>query len=172
MAVQILVTGGAGFLGSHLCKRLVDRGDNVICLDNLFTSRRETISDLESCANFTFLEQDVQDPINVEVEQIFNLACPAAPGHYQFDPVNTLKTSVLGAMQTLELAKRTNATIFHASTSEVYGDPQVHPQKAMGASPFLVGPPLSEKTGQDLATRRLFNARGNLRPMIEPRIIA
>ena len=128
MTTQILVTGGAGFIGSHLCKRLVDRGDDVTCLDNLFTSRRETVAELESCSNFTFLEQDVQDSIDLDVEQIFNLACPAAPGHYQYDPVNTLKTSVIGAMRTLELAKRTNATIFHASTSEVYGDPTVHPQ--------------------------------------------
>ena len=128
MTKQILVTGGAGFLGSHLCKNLADNGDHVTCLDNLFTSRRETIAELETCDNFSFLQQDVQDPIDLEVDAIFNLACPAAPGHYQFDPVNTLKTSVLGAMQTLELAKRTNATIFHASTSEVYGDPSIHPQ--------------------------------------------
>ena len=128
MTIRTLVTGGAGFLGSHLCKRLVDRGEHVICLDNLFTGRKETIEPLFENSNFEFVEHDVQNPIDIEVDTIFNLACPAAPGHYQHDPVNTTMTSILGAVHTVELAKKCNAKLFHSSTSEVYGDPMVHPQ--------------------------------------------
>jgi len=128
MTIRTLVTGGAGFLGSHLCKRLVDRGEHVICLDNLFTGRKETIGSLFEKPNFEFIEHDVQHPIDIEVDAIFNLACPAAPGHYQYDPVNTTMTSILGAVHTAELAKKCNAKLFHSSTSEVYGDPTVHPQ--------------------------------------------
>lgn len=128
MTQRTLVTGGAGFLGSHLCKRLLERGEHVICLDNLFTSRKETIEPLFEYAGFEFCQQDVQDPITIDVDTIFNLACPAAPGHYQYDPINTTMTSILGAYNSLELAKQGNSKIFHASTSEVYGDPSVHPQ--------------------------------------------
>ncbi len=128
MTQRTLVTGGAGFLGSHLCKRLLDRGEHVICLDNLFTSRKETIAPLFEYEQFEFCEQDVQNPIDIEVDTIYNLACPAAPGHYQYDPICTTMTSILGAVHTLELAKRYQAKLFHSSTSEVYGDPTVHPQ--------------------------------------------
>ena len=128
MTQRTLVTGGAGFLGSHLCQRLVDRGEHVICLDNLFTSRKETIEHLLELDNFEFIFHDITEPIELKVDAIYNLACPAAPGHYQFNPIKTLKTSLLGAMHTLGMAKANKAKIFHASTSEVYGDPTVHPQ--------------------------------------------
>ncbi|MBT5409666.1 MAG: SDR family oxidoreductase [Phycisphaerae bacterium] len=128
MTQRTLVTGGAGFLGSHLCERLVERGEHVICLDNLFTGRRETIAHLEAKSNFEFLLHDVMKPFDLEVDFIYNLACPAAPGHYQHNPVNTTMTSILGALHSLDLAKKSNARLFHSSTSEVYGDPSVHPQ--------------------------------------------
>ncbi len=128
MTQRTLVTGGAGFLGSHLCQRLVDRGEHVICLDNLFTSRKETIEHLLECENFEFVLHDVTQPIEMKVDAIYNLACPAAPGHYQHNPIKTLKTNLLGAIHTLGMAKANKAKIFHASTSEVYGDPSVHPQ--------------------------------------------
>ena len=128
MKQRILVTGGAGFLGSHLCQRLVERGDHVICLDNFFTSRKETIEPLLDLPNFELIEHDITKPIEMKVDAIFNLACPAAPGHYQYNPIKTMKTGVLGAIHTLGMAKANNARIFHASTSEVYGDPTVHPQ--------------------------------------------
>jgi UDP-glucuronate decarboxylase len=125
---RILVTGGAGFLGSHLCERLLDRGDEVLCVDNYFTGRRQNIEHLLSNPRFEAMRHDITLPLFVEVDQIFNLACPASPVHYQFDPVQTLKTSVHGAINMLGLAKRIKAKIFQASTSEVYGDPTVHPQ--------------------------------------------
>jgi UDP-glucuronate decarboxylase len=125
---RILVTGGSGFLGSHLCDRLVARGDDVVCADNLFTGRKRNIAHLLNTANFEFLRHDVTFPLYVEVDQIYNLACPASPVHYQHDPVQTTKTSVHGAINMLGLAKRLRARIFQASTSEVYGDPDVHPQ--------------------------------------------
>lgn len=125
---RILVTGGAGFLGSHLCERLVAQGCDVICLDNFFTGTKENISHLIGKPNFELIRHDVTIPLYIEVDQIFNLACPAAPIHYQHDPVATIKTSVHGAINMLGLAKRTGARIFQASTSEVYGDPKVHPQ--------------------------------------------
>lgn len=128
MHKRILVTGGAGFLGSHLCERLVEAGHDVICLDNLFTSQKSNIVHLLGRPNFEFVRHDVINPFHFEVDQIYNLACPAAPGHYQYNPIKTLKTSFLGAMNCLGLAKRLRARIFHASTSEVYGDPEVHPQ--------------------------------------------
>ncbi|MBC8201775.1 MAG: SDR family oxidoreductase [Planctomycetes bacterium] len=128
MTQRTLVTGGAGFLGSHLCQRLIDRGEYVICLDNLFTGRKETIAHLLDLPNFEFVEHDVMNPIEMDVDAIYNLACPAAPGHYQHDPVNTTMTSILGVLHTLELADRCGAKLFHSSTSEVYGDPDVHPQ--------------------------------------------
>jgi len=125
---KILVTGGAGFLGSHLCKRLLDDGHEVICLDNFFTGNKDNIIDLFSNPRFELLRHDVTFSLYVEVDQIYNLACPASPIHYQFDPVQTTKTSVHGAINMLGLAKRTKARILQASTSEVYGDPEVHPQ--------------------------------------------
>ena len=128
MTQRILVTGGAGFLGSHLCQRLIDRGDHVICLDNFFTSRKQTIEHFLDLPNFELVEHDITKPIEMRVDAIFNLACPAAPGHYQYNPIKTMKTGVLGAINTLGMAKANQAKIFHASTSEVYGDPTVHPQ--------------------------------------------
>jgi len=125
---RILVTGGAGFLGSHLCERLVAQGHDVICVDNFFTGSKGNIADLLDKKNFELMRHDVTFPLYVEVDEIYNLACPASPIHYQHDPVQTTKTSVHGAINMLGLAKRTGAKIFQASTSEVYGDPQVHPQ--------------------------------------------
>ena len=126
---RILVTGGAGFLGSHLCERLINDGHDVLCVDNFYTGRRANIAHLIDHANFEVMRHDVTFPLYVEVDEIYNLACPAAPIHYQFDPVATTKVSVHGAINMLGLAKRTKARIFQASTSEVYGDPTVHPQK-------------------------------------------
>lgn len=125
---RVLVTGGAGFLGSHLCERLLDAGDEVICVDNFFTGTRENIVHLLAHPRFELMRHDVTFPLYVEVDEIYNLACPASPVHYQFDPVQTTKTSVHGAINMLGLAKRTRARILQASTSEVYGDPEVHPQ--------------------------------------------
>lgn len=125
---RVLVTGGAGFLGSHLCERLLDQGHEVLCVDNLFTSRKDNIKELMDNKNFEFMRHDVTFPLFVEVDQIYNLACPASPVHYQFDPVQTTKTSVMGAINMLGLAKRLKIPVLQASTSEVYGDPEVHPQ--------------------------------------------
>ncbi len=125
---RILVTGGAGFLGSHLCDRLVERGHDVICIDNFFTSQKDNVSHLLGKANFELIRHDVTHPLWLEVDQIYNLACPAAPGHYQYNPIKTMKTSVLGAINVLGMAKRCRAKVLQASTSEVYGDPEVHPQ--------------------------------------------
>jgi UDP-glucuronate decarboxylase len=124
-----MVTGGAGFLGSHLCERLLKEGNDVLCVDNYFTGRRANISHLLDNHNFEVLRHDITFPLYVEVDEIYNLACPAAPIHYQYDPVQTTKVSVHGAINVLGLAKRTKAKVFQASTSEVYGDPSVHPQK-------------------------------------------
>src|SRR5215207_3161945 len=126
--MRILVTGGAGFIGSHLCERLLSEGNEVICLDNFFTGRKSNISHLLDDHKFELIRHDVTEPILLEVDQIYNLACPASPIHYQFNPVKTVKTSVHGAINMLGLAKRVGARIFQASTSEVYGDPTVHPQ--------------------------------------------
>lgn len=125
---RILVTGGAGFLGSHLCERLVERGDDVLCVDNYYTGNKTNINHLLKFPNFEVMRHDVTFPLYVEVDRIFNLACPASPVHYQHDPVQTTKTSVHGAINMLGLAKRTGARILQASTSEVYGDPEIHPQ--------------------------------------------
>lgn len=128
--MRVLVTGGAGFLGSHLCDKLIARGDDVICLDNLFTGQKSNIAHLLGHPSFEFIRHDVTEPILLEVDRIYNLACPASPVHYQFNPVKTTKTSVMGAINMLGLAKRVKARILQASTSEVYGDPDpsVHPQ--------------------------------------------
>jgi UDP-glucuronate decarboxylase len=123
-----LVTGGAGFLGSHLCERLVKQGEEVICLDNFFTGRRKNVAHLLDYKNFEVMRHDVVDPFKVEVDRIYNLACPASPIHYQYNPIKTVKTSVMGAINCLGLAKRVGARILQASTSEIYGDPEVHPQ--------------------------------------------
>jgi UDP-glucuronate decarboxylase len=125
---RVLVTGGAGFIGSHLCERLLARGDEVLCVDNFFTATRPNVSGLMSNSRFELVRHDVCFPLYVEVDKIYNLACPASPIHYQFDPVQTTKTSVHGAINMLGLAKRVKAKILQASTSEVYGDPTVHPQ--------------------------------------------
>ena len=125
---RVLVTGGAGFLGSHLCDRLLKDGNDVICLDNLFTGSKDNIRHLMGNPYFEFIRHDITEPIYIEVDQIYNLACPASPIHYQYNPIKTAKTSVYGAINTLGMAKRTGARILQASTSEVYGDPEVHPQ--------------------------------------------
>lgn len=125
---RVLVTGGAGFLGSHLCERLVEDGHDVICLDNFFTSQKSNVAHLLTRSNFELIRHDVTLPVLLEVDEIYNLACPAAPGHYQYNPIKTLKTSVMGAINVLGMAKRCHAKVLQASTSEVYGDPEVHPQ--------------------------------------------
>ena len=126
---RILVTGGAGFIGNHLCRRLLNEGNYVICLDNFFTGLKQHIEDMLDTPNFELVEHDIVNPIDIECEKIYNMACPASPPHYQYDPVKTMKTSVLGILNMLELAKKQGATILHASTSEVYGNPLVHPQQ-------------------------------------------
>jgi len=126
--MRVLITGGAGFLGSHLTDRLLQDGHEIICMDNLFTGSKRNIAHLMQNPNFEFLRHDVTDPFKLEVDQIYNLACPASPVHYQYNAIKTIKTSVMGAINCLGLAKRVNARVFQASTSEVYGDPEVHPQ--------------------------------------------
>ncbi len=126
---RILITGGAGFLGSHLCEHLLAQGHDIICLDNFFTGSKNNILHLLSNPHFEQIRHDIINPIFLEVEEIYNLACPASPVHYQYNPIKTIKTNVMGAINTLGLAKRVRATILQASTSEVYGDPEVHPQK-------------------------------------------
>lgn len=125
---KILITGGAGFVGSHLCKRLLDEGNEIICLDNYFTGSKKNVIDLLDNPYFELVRHDITEPYYAEVDEIYNLACPASPVHYQYNPIKTIKTSVMGAINTLGLAKRVKAKILQASTSEVYGDPAVHPQ--------------------------------------------
>jgi UDP-glucuronate decarboxylase len=134
LETRVLVTGGAGFLGSHLCERLLADGGNVICIDNFFTGAKRNIDHMLDHHRFELIRHDVTFPIYIEVDQIYNLACPASPIHYQHDPVQTTKTSVHGAINMLGLAKRLRAKILQASTSEVYGDPNVHPQAEEGGS--------------------------------------
>ena len=129
MKQKILITGGAGFIGSHLCEKLLKNGKEVLCVDNLYTGQRDNITSILNNASFEFMRHDITFPLFVEVDQIYNMACPASPIHYQYDPVQTTKTSVHGAINMLGLAKRVKARIFQASTSEVYGDPNQHPQK-------------------------------------------
>jgi len=128
MSKRILVTGGAGFLGSHLCERLLNEGDEVVCMDNYFTGFKENVKHLMSNPRFETIRHDIIDPFTIEVDEIYNLACPASPPYYQVDAIKTMKTSVIGAIHCLDLAKRCNARVFQASTSEIYGDPEVHPQ--------------------------------------------
>ncbi|MCX5848279.1 MAG: SDR family oxidoreductase [Deltaproteobacteria bacterium] len=125
---RILITGGAGFLGSHLCERLLSEGNAIICLDNFFTGNKENIAHLLSVPHFELIRHDIINPIYLEVDEIYNLACPASPVHYQFNPIKTIKTNVIGVINILGIAKRTKAKVLQASTSEVYGDPEVHPQ--------------------------------------------
>ncbi len=157
---RVLVTGGAGFLGSHLCERLADGGAHVICADNFFTGAHRNIQHLVGRPNFELIRHDVCFPLYVEVDQIYNLACPASPIHYQRDPVQTTKTSVMGAINMLGLAKRTKARIFQASTSEVYGDPAVHPQpEAYWGNVNPIGPRSCYDEGKRCAETLFFDYR-------------
>ncbi|MEZ5961650.1 MAG: UDP-glucuronic acid decarboxylase family protein [Hyphomonadaceae bacterium] len=163
---RVLVTGGAGFIGSHLCERLIARGDNVICADNLFTGTKANIEHLIGNPMFELMRHDVTTPLRVEVDQIFNLACPASPVHYQHDPVQTIKTSVHGAINMLGLAKRVGAKILQASTSEVYGDPAQHPQtEEYWGNVNPIGPRACYDEGKRCAETLFFSYRSqhNLR---------
>jgi len=149
---RVLVTGGAGFLGSHLCERLVDEGHDVICLDNFYTSQKSNVAHLLNRSNFELVRHDVTQPVWLEVDEIYNLACPASPGHYQYNPIKTTKTSVLGAINVLGMAKRCKAKVLQASTSEVYGDPEVHPQpESYRGSVNPIGPRACYDEGKRLA---------------------
>ena len=160
MSKRILVTGGAGFLGSHLCDRLVAQGDEVVCLDNLFTSQKLNIEHLLQKPNFHFVLHDVTEPFKFEVDEIYNLACPAAPGHYQYNPIKTMKTSVLGTMHALGLGRRVNARVLQASTSEVYGDPDVHPQvESYRGNVNPIGPRSCYDEGKRAAETLMFDYR-------------
>lgn len=155
---RVLVTGGAGFLGSHLCDRLVAQGQDVICLDNFFTSQKSNVAHLLGKPNFELIRHDVTHPVWIEVDEIYNLACPAAPGHYQYNPIKTMKTSVLGAINTLGMAKRCRAKIFQASTSEVYGDPEVHPQpESYRGAVNTIGPRACYDEGKRAAETLFFD---------------
>jgi UDP-glucuronate decarboxylase len=157
---RILVTGGAGFIGSHLCARLLEEGHDVLCVDNFFTGTRDNIIDLLDNPHFEILRHDITFPLFVEVDQIYNLACPASPIHYQYDPVQTTKTSVLGAINMLGLAKRTGAKILQASTSEVYGDPDIHPQtEEYVGSVNPIGPRACYDEGKRCAESLFFDYR-------------
>jgi UDP-glucuronate decarboxylase len=158
MIKRILVTGGAGFLGSHLCDRLVARGQDVICVDNFFTSQKSNIVHLLDEPNFELIRHDVTHPLFLEVDEIYNLACPAAPGHYQYNPIKTIKTSVMGAINVLGLAKRVGAKILHSSTSEVYGDPSVHPQpESYRGNVNPIGPRACYDEGKRAAETLMFD---------------
>ena len=160
MINRILVTGGAGFLGSHLCDRLVEMGEDVICVDNFFTSQKSNIEHLLGRRNFELVRHDVTHPLFLEVDQVYNLACPAAPGHYQYNPIKTIKTSVMGAINMLGLTKRVGAKILHASTSEVYGDPAVHPQpESYRGSVNPIGPRACYDEGKRAAETLMFDYR-------------
>ena len=186
---RILVTGGAGFLGSHLCDRLLADGNDVICLDNLFTGSKDNIRHLLANPYFEFIRHDVTEPIRLEVDQIYNLACPASPVHYQYNPIKTAKTSVLGALNMLGLAKRTRARILQASTSEVYGNPQVHPQPESywgSVNPIGIrscydeGKRLAEtlffdyhrQNGVDIRVIRIFNTYGPRMNPLDGRVVS
>lgn len=158
MSKKILVTGGSGFLGSHLCERLVKEGNEVLCVDNLFTGQKKNILHLMDNHNFEFMRHDVCFPLYVEVDEIYNLACPASPIHYQFDPVQTTKVSVIGAINMLGLAKRVKAKILQSSTSEVYGDPEVHPQpESYRGNVNTIGPRACYDEGKRCAETLFFD---------------
>lgn len=155
---RILVTGGSGFLGSHLCEKLLKEGNEVLCVDNLFTGDKRNIYHLLDYKSFEFMRQDITFPLYVEVDEIYNLACPASPVHYQFDPVQTTKTSVIGAINMLGLAKRLKAKILQASTSEVYGDPEIHPQpESYKGSVSTIGPRACYDEGKRCAETLFFD---------------
>ncbi|MBM4108829.1 MAG: SDR family oxidoreductase [Phycisphaerae bacterium] len=155
---RILVTGGAGFMGSHLCERLVDAGHDVICLDNFFTSQKRNIQHLLTRPNFELIRHDVTHPVWLEVDEIYNLACPAAPGHYQYNPIKTMKTSVMGAINVLGMGKRCRARVLQASTSEVYGDPEVHPQpESYRGNVNCIGPRACYDEGKRAAETLFFD---------------
>ena len=175
--MQILVTGGAGFIGSHLCERLINAGEEVICLDNFFTGCRENIKHLLDCNRFELIRHDVVEPIRLEVDQIYNLACPASPVHYRFNPVKTVEANVLGTLNALRLAHQIGARVLQASTSEVYGDPTVHPQtEAYRGNVNTIGPracydegkrvaetlmmDYHRQDGVDIRIARIFNTYG------------
>ncbi len=158
MSKRILVTGGAGFLGSHLCERLLEAGNDVICLDNLFTSQKLNIAHLIGTKSFEFVRHDVTEGFKFEVDEIYNLACPAAPGHYQYNPIKTMKTSILGTMHCLGLAKRVGAKVLQASTSEIYGDPSVHPQpESYWGNVNTIGPRSCYDEGKRAAETIMFD---------------
>ncbi len=155
---RILVTGGAGFIGSHLCERLLESGNKVICLDNFFTGSRENITHLLDSHHFELIRHDIITPVYVEVDEIYNLACPASPIHYQFNGIKTIKTSVMGAINTLGLAKRTGSKILQASTSEIYGDPEVHPQpESYRGNVNILGPRACYDEGKRCAETLFMN---------------
>ena len=155
---RILVTGGAGFIGSHLCDRMVDQGHDVICLDNFFTSQKTNISHLLDHPNFELIRHDVAVPIALEVDEIYNMACPASPVHYQFNPIKTVKTSIMGAINMLGMAKRTRGKVLQASTSEVYGDPREHPQtEAYWGNVNPIGPRACYDEGKRCAETLFFD---------------
>jgi len=156
--MRILVTGGAGFIGSHLCKYLLERNNEVICADNLFTGSKNNIKNLMNNPNFEFIRHDIIFPFYVEVDQIYNLACPAAPVHYQYNPIKTIKCNTIGMVNMLGLAKRTKARILQASTSEVYGDPKEHPQKeSYWGNVNLIGPRSNYDEGKRVAETLCFD---------------
>lgn len=186
---RILVTGGAGFIGSHLCQALLDSGAEVLCLDNLFSSRKENIYPFLENPAFEFIRHDVIRPVFLEVDQIYNLACPASPVHYQFNPVKTVKTSVMGTLNMLGLAKRVRARILQASTSEVYGDPEVHPQQeSYWGSVNPIGPrscydegkrvaetlmmDYHRQNGVDVRIARIFNTYGPRMSVRDGRVVS
>jgi UDP-glucuronate decarboxylase len=155
---RVLVTGGAGFIGSHLCEKLLERGSEVLCVDNFYTGQRRNIAHLMDLPKFEVLRHDVTFPLYVEVDKIYNLACPASPVHYQFDPVQTTKTSVMGAINMLGLAKRLKVPILQASTSEVYGDPSIHPQpEAYWGNVNPIGPRSCYDEGKRCAETLFFD---------------
>jgi UDP-glucuronate decarboxylase len=187
--VQILVTGGAGFIGSHLCERLIAAGEEVVCLDNFFTGCRENIQHLLDCDRFELIRHDVVEPIRLEVDQIYNLACPASPIHYQFNPVKTVEANVLGTLNALRLAHQIDARILQASTSEVYGDPTVHPQtEAYRGNVNPIGPracydegkrvaetlmmDYHRQDGVDIRIARIFNTYGPRMDEADGRVVS
>jgi UDP-glucuronate decarboxylase len=187
--VQILVTGGAGFIGSHLCERLLSAGEDVICLDNFFTGCRENIAHLLECNRFELVRHDVVEPIRLEVDQIYNLACPASPMHYQFNPVKTVEANVVGTLNSLRLAQQIGARVLQASTSEVYGDPTVHPQtESYRGNVNPIGPracydegkrvaetlmmDYHRQTGVDIRIARIFNTYGPRMDQADGRVVS